>query len=159
MNMTEIRMNDQYTHLYISSYLDEGNRGSIKKNDSTPIIKRKTIFTENFIMKYKNQLNTDRGMIPPNCRYLENVNDGSIIVIEEPPNIRTININLSLKHEIYDLEKRGFLTKYGYGKINDKQIEFNTFVNVVFHNYFGEFWMSNKNTYLKDGMSSIITQA
>ena len=122
MNISEIRINDQYTHLYTSDYKNEDTMSATKKGESTPIIKRKTIFTENFIMKYKNKLNIDCGMIPPNCRYIENVKDGVIVVIEEPPNIRTVNIDISLKHEIYDLDKRGFLTKYGYGNTNSKRM-------------------------------------
>jgi len=125
MNISEIRINDQYVNLYTSEYKsDDIIYKDIKKNKSIPIIKHRTMQTDMFIMKYKNQLNLNYTMLPPNCRYIEHVKDGSIVIIEEPPNIRTITIDMSFKHELYDLKQRGILTKYGYENMKTDRMKY-----------------------------------
>lgn len=104
----EIRLNKNYSHLYSSDFKDDDASG-----DATPMIKRKTLFTEDYIKRF-NIGNFDGGVIPPNCRYIENLDKGSIVVIEEPPALRTIKLNMDLLPEYEKLDKKGLLTQYGY---------------------------------------------
>ena len=94
----EIRMNEQYAHVYYSDY-------DLKplKEESTPVIKSKTILTNDYIKRiYEGCI--EGNMIPPNCRYIEKLNRGTLVMIEEPPAIRTITLNMSLYHELQILK-------------------------------------------------------
>ena len=105
--MPEFRINEVYSKLYYSNYENQ----DVSK-ESTPIIKKKTIFTENFIKKISDK--SDVGLMPPNCRYIEQVSNGTIVIIEEPPAIRTINLQMNLEGELYNLRNSGKLAEYGY---------------------------------------------
>jgi hypothetical protein len=103
----EIRISPNYANLIISTF--EGT----KEDDSTPAIKRKTIFTKDYISKLNesNKLFTGNVM-PPNCRYIEPINRGVIAVIEEPPSFRTIFVDRDLREEFNVLSKQGRLDEY-----------------------------------------------
>lgn len=113
----EIRLNEEYSHLYYSEFEDKN-----KKKDSSPIIKRKTVFTTDYLKQVMQENNLEGGIIPPNCRYIERLSRGSIVVIEEPPAIRTIKLMMNLSNEVNILAKDGRLETYGYNKkIKDLQ--------------------------------------
>ena len=103
----EIRLNEKYAHLYISEFIDGGTKG-----DSKPIIKRKTLTTEKYIKKAFTQSNNS--ILPANCRYIEEINGGHLVIIEEPPAMRTIKVEMDLKHEIKILKDNDKLELYGY---------------------------------------------
>ncbi len=107
----EIRINPKYTQYYMSDFPD-GNR----KEDSTPIIVKRTLFTNEYMKKLTGQ--TQIGILPPNCRYIEETNRGHLVIIEEPPAIRTIKIQKYFEKEYYDLQSAGVLKEYGYDKFN-----------------------------------------
>jgi hypothetical protein len=54
-------------------------------------------------------------MLPPNCRYFENVSTGGwVVAIEEPPSMRTVKINRRIYKYLSRLEQDGKLDTYGY---------------------------------------------
>ena len=122
----EIRINELYSHLYNSEFDKNKNDAgksyeeSLDRVETIPKNKIKTLFTDNLINRYKNLLISDHGMIPPNCRYIESVKHGHIFVIEEPPTIRTLFMELPLHNEIGELTEQGKLEEYGYKDFNVK---------------------------------------
>ncbi len=118
--ISEIRINNIYAHLYGSKFernkenRDETFETMMKIGETKPIQKTKTLFTESIINRYRDSIILDHGMIPPNCRYIESVKDGNLIIIEEPPCIRTITMQLPLHNEIHQLKDEGKLEQYGY---------------------------------------------
>ena len=119
----EIRINNMYSHLYQSEFertgknRDKSYETMMEIGETNPVQKTKTLFTESLFNRYRNNLILDHGMIPPNCCYIESVKDGNIIIIEEPPTIRTISMELPLHNEIHQLKNEGKLEKYGYNDL------------------------------------------
>ncbi len=108
-SLSEIRLNEIYSHLYYSDFEDNNPE---KKSEA--IIKRKTIFTEDYIKRLHGGSSNQVGVIPPNCRYIEELTKGYIVVIEEPPALRTIKLRMSLAGEVAKLQQDGRLEAYGY---------------------------------------------
>ena len=75
-SLQEIRLNEEYSHLYYSEFEDNS-----PQKESDPIIKRKTIFTSDYIKRLHGESSGQIGVIPPNCRYIEELTKGHIIVI------------------------------------------------------------------------------
>jgi len=111
----EIRINARYAHRYSSDYdYDESVEDELQA-DSTPIVKKHSILTRDYLQKMMQKTAGMTSLIlPPNCRYLEKVNDGTIVVVEEPPAFRTISLRRDLKDEVKKLEEKGLLEEYGY---------------------------------------------
>jgi len=103
--LQEIRINSKYANILYSDY------GTSKKGKSTPKIRKKTMFTEDYASRF---FPTSTTIIPPNCRYIEKVHQGNIVIIEEPPAFRTIKAAFNIDDEIYRLEDRGKIEEYGY---------------------------------------------
>jgi hypothetical protein len=107
----EIRINQKYTHLYSSEY------NKSMKGESTPKINKKILLTPDYLRRMSLGFGSETpAVIPPNCRYMEKVNRGHIIIIEEPPAFRTININMGFHSEVDRLKMDGKLEEYGYEK-------------------------------------------
>jgi len=53
-------------------------------------------------------------LFPPNCRYYEKHEEGHIVLIEEPPAVRTIAVDKDMSNEIESLRSIGKLAEYGY---------------------------------------------
>jgi len=145
----EIRINPKYTQYYMSEF-PEGNR----QNESTPIIVKRTLFTNEYMKKLTGT--TDRGILPPNCRYIENTNKGSLVIIEEPPAIRTIQVQKYFESEVSNLRSDGVLEEFGYKKFNptsDRPHSFTlAFPYVIFILSF------ERETYLNSGLVFLRTQ-
>lgn len=108
----EIRINHKYAHLYLSKYSTKTIKGK-----STPQINERTLLTADYLKRIGSGVGGISPMVfPPNCRYLDVTNAGSVVVIEEPPAFRTISINMSFSSEISRLEADGKLEEYGYNK-------------------------------------------
>ena len=105
----EIRMNESFTSLLGVEYPDDK-----MDEKSTAKTKKKITRTSEYINKLTTDIMTPNLMFPPNCRYAERFNEGTIIVIEEPPAIRTISVDISMGGYIATLEQQGKLEEYGY---------------------------------------------
>lgn len=110
--LNEIRINESYAHLYRSEYK------TTIKGASTPIINKKILATPDYLKRMTSKLQSNNTIIPPNCRYIERVNKGNVVVIEEPPAFRTIKVAMNLKHEIRKLKESGKFEEYGYDKVD-----------------------------------------
>ena len=106
--LREIQVNDDYAKLVYANFEDSDPQGK-----STPIIKMKTMNTTDYMRKL-NKKESIEGIFPPNCRHIEPVGDGYLLVIEEPPAYRTISVNMSMSTEINRLKSEGLLEQYGY---------------------------------------------
>ena len=116
--LDEIRINQRYAHFYSSEFSSLDRRQTGK---SVPKINRKSILTNDLLQKLKRGTDSIMSsLLPPNCRYIEKVNDGHILVIEEPPAFRTINLRMSMKKEMKKLESKGLLEQYGYDQYFDE---------------------------------------
>lgn len=145
----EIRINPQYTQYYMSEF-PEGN----KESESKPVIVKRTLFTKEYMKKLTGQ--TQRGILPPNCRYIEETNKGNLVIIEEPPAIRTVQIQKYFENEIYELKNEGVAEEFGYKGFNPTADRPNTFTlafpYVIFILSF------ERETYLHDGLVFMRTQ-
>jgi len=117
----EIRINPRYTQ-YLMSEFPDGD----KSKESQPIIVRRTLFTNEY-MKKLTGATADRGILPPNCRFIEATNKGYLVVIEEPPAIRTVQIQKYFEHEIEDLKNSGTLKEFGYEHFDPRSDKINSF--------------------------------
>lgn len=103
--LQEIRINNKYANIVYSDY-EKSKRG-----ESIPKIRKKTMFTEDYASRF---FPNSTEIIPPNCRYIEKVHKGNIVIIEEPPAFRTIEASFDIDDEIYRLQDRGKIEEYGY---------------------------------------------
>jgi len=104
--LNEIRINSDYTQFVTSEY------EKTLKDDSTPKIRHHVTRTPDYLNKISSSF-LQNGILPPNCRYLEKLNNGHLVVIEEPPAYRTIKVNYNMNGEIKTLEAEGKLKDYG----------------------------------------------
>jgi len=105
----EIRINDTYTSLLgVEEAFDEVSQ------ESTPIKRNRILRTQNYINKLTADVLTPATIAPPNCRYLERFNEGYIVVVEQPPAVRTIAIDLPMGGYLDTLKQQGKLEEYGY---------------------------------------------
>ena len=105
----EIRINRSFTSLLGVEYPDDQN-----DQDSTAKTKRKITRTHEYIHKLSTDIMAPNLMLPPNCRYAERFNEGTLIVIEEPPAIRTIAVDIGMSGYLETLKQQGKLEEYGY---------------------------------------------
>jgi hypothetical protein len=146
----EIRINPTYTQYFLSEFPGIGTEAT--KDESKPIVVKRTLFTTDYMKKLSSRATTS--ILPPNCRYIEETTKGHIVVIEEPPSIRTIKISKSWNHEIEDLRSSGNLEEYGYKSImTDGERSFTlAFPYVIF------ILVIEHDTVLVDGMVYLRTQ-
>lgn len=104
----EIRFNEKYAHLFLSEYIPEKYEA-----DSLPTIKKKTLFTQDYV-KRLTAGGIEGGIIPPNVRYIEELEKGHLVVVEEPPAYRTIKSDMSFGEEISKLKRDGKIDMMGY---------------------------------------------
>ena len=111
-SIPEIRLNERYAQLLKSHY-----ESFDKTKDSTPIERRRILSTPSFINKLTEQMSSDSGFLPSNCRYIERTsNGGHMVVIEEPPAYRTIKVNMGLGREVEILSAKGLLEEWNINK-------------------------------------------
>jgi len=104
----EIRLNGRYASLFYSEYPSKKHEG-----ESIPTIKKKTMLASEYIDQVVSS-NVEGIIMPPNCRYIEEMDSGYMVVIEEPPAYRTIKSNMSATSEISRLRQVNKLDLYGY---------------------------------------------
>ena len=106
----EIRINNKYAHLYSAEY-----KGDNEKGESVPKINQKALLTPDYLRRLALGFGApSASVLPPNCRFIENFQQGSIVVIEEPPAFRTVRIHMNFNPEIKKLKSEGKLEEYGY---------------------------------------------
>jgi hypothetical protein len=108
----EIRINPKYTQYFLSEF-PEDSKGTLKVEDeSKPVIVKRTLFTDDYMKKISGTAGYK--ILPPNCRYIESSGNKNLVVIEEPPALRTIKIHKYFEAEYLELQKSGKLEEYGY---------------------------------------------
>lgn len=111
----EIRINPEYTQYLYSEFPASGKSGL--KDEAKPIIVKRTLFTKDYMKKLSGS--AERGILPPNCRYIEPTTTGHVVVIEEPPAIRTVEIQKHFEREVSDLRAKGQkLEDFGFKGFN-----------------------------------------
>jgi hypothetical protein len=111
----EVVINDRYT-------IFETATGKMEtKEERVPVARSNVIQTKNFLERLSEKF---RGkaieLIPQNCRYIETIQGGKVVVIEEPPQIRTILAQVDLAYQYENLKTKGILEEYGYKDFFDR---------------------------------------
>jgi len=88
--INEIIINDIYTR---SVYSEDD------MVNNQPVINISKIQTKDFIEKFTN-LGNYSDILPKNCRYISADVNRTLCIIEHPPTLRTIKLNISLETEI-----------------------------------------------------------
>ena len=107
----EIRINDMY-----ASHLQSHYKESII-DDSTPKKRHRNVRTSEWLEKVRTHLTGDQHpdiLLPPNCRFVKHYREGSIIVIEEPPAMRTIRVGMDMTRDSERLKSKELWEKFGY---------------------------------------------
>ena len=107
----EIRINPRYAQ-HVQCEFPTGQL----KEDGTPIIRKNLTTTSDYLKKLMTGMDFYQGIMPPNCRYIEKVTKGTIVVIEEPPAYRTISVSYPMDKEIKILEADDKIKEYGIDK-------------------------------------------
>jgi hypothetical protein len=119
----EIRLSQRYSHHIkcAPSTTDDA------KDETTPEIKKKTLFTEDLLKRMAQDSILGNEVMPVNCRYLEKTPHGYMLIIEEPPAMRTISISKNFEREWNDLQTRGIIEQTEYhnkfGKYSSRQTQ------------------------------------
>ena len=116
-SVKEIRINDKYTNFLVSTITSPKD---LETGETEPVYKKRTIFTEDFSKKLF-QNSADAQILPPNVRYLERLEKGSIVIVEEPPAIRTIFIRFDIKQELNRAKLKKCLELYDPDKYYRKK--------------------------------------
>lgn len=103
----EIRFNGEYASIFESEY-----PSSSLSKDSVPTIKKKTLFIKDYLERLNSAQKSS--LMPPNCRYIKEMQKGFLVVIEEPPAYRTVKFDMNMERMFNDLKKSGKLSLYGY---------------------------------------------
>jgi hypothetical protein len=107
----EIRINPAYVQHVQSEF-----PGGDYKEDSTPYIRKSVLRTQDYLKKITQKLDVHQGIIPPNCRFIEKMSRGTLVVIEEPPAYRTIQVQYPMGKELELLENDNKIEEYGIDK-------------------------------------------
>lgn len=108
---SEIIISEKFSSLCSSDY-ETG-----KEDESTPKIRQRMLVTSDLITRLMTRLANRRPdeILPQNCRFNQPMNSGGrVVVIEDPPCSRTIQLDMDLEHNIEKLRKTGKLKHYGY---------------------------------------------
>lgn len=97
----EIRITERFTDYIYKIPNDElEEEGQIA--ESKPVLRSSLMTTDKYMEKIGSYLGrvNNAGIMPPNCRFMETVNDHKLIVIEEPPAYRTIKVDALFEDDI-----------------------------------------------------------
>lgn len=101
--ITEITINDLYTRINASKYIDDETSKELK-----PIAK---ISTERFFELFNSGA---QDLTPKNCRLFNKTSQGyKTFIFEEAPSLRTVSIEMDLEHEKEFLQSRNLYDEYG----------------------------------------------
>ena len=111
----DIRMNRNFTSLLMS--VQESEEAQKDHTQAIPTKRVKTLPTIDYLTKYHESLLTTPNILPPGCRYIEKLNNGSaVVVIEEPPQFRTVALQLNFDMMFQEIKSRKLLEEYGLPK-------------------------------------------
>jgi len=109
---------------YTSIIGSEDNMDQVERNseynenkivDFKPIYRKRTIRTSDFFNSLKTNITSQNEILPIGCKYFQTFENGrKVIVIEEPPRIRTIRADIGMEATIEKLKITGKLKEYGY---------------------------------------------
>lgn len=132
-NLKEIRINEYYVSRLTADYENGLSEESMPKTRSA------YVHTDRFVRKIAEYLNEDKSetsLIPINCRFMKRGSKGILIVVEEPPAMRSIRVNRDLYNEAEILKTKGDWEKFGYEKFfeeNERPFTFMLAVPFVLH--------------------------
>jgi hypothetical protein len=106
--INEIRINPRYVQHVRSEF-----PSSDLQEEATPLIRKNVSRTEDYLKKITTSLDVHQGILPPNCRFIEKVSKGTIVVIEEPPAYRTIQVAYPMSKELEILKNDHKIDEYG----------------------------------------------
>lgn len=124
----EIRINNDYAISLISDYKRKSLSSSeLDTDQSIPIIEKRSLTTRDYFQKLSKSFLTSSTVLPPNCRYIEKLNRGHIVVIEDPPCKRTIMVDTELQSQRANLISTGKITEeeFPIEFLNSKPYKFN----------------------------------
>jgi len=101
------------TKICDSDINDDYNEKNIVEHK--PIIRNRIIRTSDFFDNLRNGFTNQNEILPTGCKHFQSFNDGyKILVVEEPPRIRTIKVDLGMESTIEKLKITGKIKEYGY---------------------------------------------
>jgi len=110
----ELIVNKNYTII-------ENAVGHDNTPDRIPVSRHRVITTNEFMKSlYDKFIMKTTELIPQNCRYIEHIENGKIVVVEETPQIRTILTTIDLSNNYAELTTKGVVKEYGYENFFDK---------------------------------------
>jgi len=89
-------------------------RNESKNVEFKPLYRKRTIKTKDFLNGLKINFTNCTEILPIGCKYFQTFDDKKIIIIEEPPRMRTIKVDIGMEAVIQKLETTGKLKEYGY---------------------------------------------
>lgn len=80
-----------------------------------PIVRNRTIRTNDFFTKLTNHMSNNNEVLPTGCKFFKKFGSGyKILVVEEPPRVRSIKVDMGIESVIEKLKKTGKLKEYEY---------------------------------------------
>ena len=74
----------------------------------------KHLRTDDFYSRLFKEKDIQSDILPKNCRFYKQAGDYDFLIIEEPPSVRNIKVDLSFDNIIENLKNTGKLEEYGY---------------------------------------------
>ena len=105
--LDEIRINPRHTQ-HVRSVFEEGT-----DNESIPKVRKSVTTTNQYLRKLVQGMDFFQGVLPSNCRYIEKLTRGTLVVIEEPPQYHTISVNYPMDRELDVLKVDNKLEEWG----------------------------------------------
>jgi len=138
----ELRISDKYVNYMTVARPETANQDDLSGTE--PIISRKTIFTKDYVNKMMNKTGNQPEILPRGARYMKRRKNGYMILIEEPPAMRTIFITKSIGEEVsrakskkaldlYDPDKKYRNGKADHNDRGDSYWSFNLAMPYVLH--------------------------
>jgi len=108
----EIRINSDFAFSLISNYPVKTISGKeLDTEKATPTIEKRSLTTSDYFSKLSKTLLATSSILPQNCRYMEKLNRGHLVVIEDPPCLRTIAVDVSYDEMYRRLIEKEKITK------------------------------------------------
>ena len=108
----EIIINSVYTRFVKSTFVDE-KTGNYTYDKTKPKYAMSKMQTKDFLAKIMPN-SSSLEILPKNCRMKKMINGYTVYVVEDPPMLRTIKLNIRLDNEVEQLRSSGVLETYGF---------------------------------------------
>jgi len=100
--LTEVRINEKDTSLY-EVIIDDGSK------ESEPITRKRIIKTHSYMRNILDKSNNSCGILPKNCKYIQNDGNQTLMVVEAPPKIRPLRFDYDFIRELSDIKSSGII--------------------------------------------------